>query len=156
MRTDELLERWPDAERILDALLDLAPEERRAQALSACGDDATLAAVVQQLLGEGGADEPAPAIPVGLLSEPDRDGSVPTAIGPYRVLGEIGQGDGGAMGLRRGLDVARRRRRLAEGGHRRERHARDSRDPRQTAGLGMCECHRCPHDHDDVAPRDRG
>ncbi len=91
MTHDELLDRWPEAERILDALLDRPEEERRRRARAACGDDRRLWAVVERLLAVATDEGDLPGLPDDLLDEP-ADREVPTEVGPYRLLDEIGRG----------------------------------------------------------------
>ena len=92
MSQDELLARWPDAERIVDGLLDLTPDARRQQARDACALDPVLWRVVERLLDEADRDEPLVASVVlddeqALDTEPP-----PDRIGPYHVLGQLGRG----------------------------------------------------------------
>ncbi len=91
MTHDELLDRWPEAERILDPLLDLPDDERRRRARAACGDDGRLWAVVDRLLTAAKDEGGMPVLPDELLDEP-AGLDVPAEVGPYRLLGEIGRG----------------------------------------------------------------
>lgn len=93
MTPDDLIRRWPEAERLLDPLLDLPSPERRTRALAACGDDAGLRAVVERLLVLADDDSELPDLLVELLDDGDGvDGPSPGAVGPYRILAQIGRG----------------------------------------------------------------
>lgn len=108
--TDPLVARWAEAERILDAVLDLPDVEQAAAARARCDGDAELAAVVQRLL-DTSADAVLPS-PAGLvrsaLAAAPPIADVPAAIGPFRVLRELGRGGMGRvlLGVRDGLDGA--------------------------------------------------
>jgi serine/threonine-protein kinase len=93
---DDLLARWPEAERIVDGLLDLPPEKRRQRVRDDSALDPALRSIVERLLDEAERDEPlvAPGI-VEAASSPD-DEPLPEQVGPYRVLGQLGRG---GMGL---------------------------------------------------------
>ncbi|MGE0463980.1 MAG: tetratricopeptide repeat protein [Vicinamibacterales bacterium] len=90
MTRDDIVGRWPEAERLLDPLLDLPAPERRARALAACGGDTGLRQVVERLLDQAEADGEVPPLPGELFDTfPD---AAPAVIGPYRVIEEIGHG----------------------------------------------------------------
>jgi len=86
---DDIVGRWPEAERLLDPLLDLPALERRARALAACGEDTGLRQVVERLLDQAEADGEVPPLPGELF---DTFPAAPAFIGPYRVIEEIGHG----------------------------------------------------------------
>jgi serine/threonine protein kinase/tetratricopeptide (TPR) repeat protein len=101
--SDDLLHRWPEAERILDDVIDLPVDERRARALDACGADAGLRHLVAQLLAEDSDDAALrPALDVVISAandiEPD-DGPLPVRVGSFRVVGELGRGGMGRVVL---------------------------------------------------------
>ncbi|HVS16915.1 MAG TPA: serine/threonine-protein kinase, partial [Thermoanaerobaculia bacterium] len=91
------LSRWPDAEALLDRLLDL-PVDRRRAFLDAEVADAELRAALETILRE---DEDTGFLdPAGAIARPvfrDLEGSIdgephPERAGPYRLLEEIGRG----------------------------------------------------------------
>ncbi len=111
--TDPLMARWADAERILDAVLDLPEAEQAAAALARCGGDDELAAIVRRLLDASHADMPAAAALMtdALALEAGAAGdSLPTHVGPFRILRELGRGGMGRvlLGVREGLAGAPR------------------------------------------------
>jgi eukaryotic-like serine/threonine-protein kinase len=87
---DDIVGRWPEAERLLDPLLDLPAPERRDRALAACRDDAGLRQVVERLLAQAEQDDELPAL-LGELFDAGPE-STPVFVGPYRILEEIGHG----------------------------------------------------------------
>ncbi len=96
MNQDDLLARWPEAERIVDELLDLAPEARRGRLREIDDIDPGLRVIVERLVDEAERDEPLVAgglLAVAPAPEAER---VPDRVGPYRVLGQLGRG---GMGL---------------------------------------------------------
>jgi tRNA A-37 threonylcarbamoyl transferase component Bud32 len=99
---DALFDRWPEAERILDEVLDLEPPERRQQALDRCRGDEALRTLVEQLLDADADVDALPAEPKGviadLLSEED---DLPGRVGPFRVERELGRGGMGRVLLGR-------------------------------------------------------
>ena len=100
-------DRWPAVARILDAVLELAPEERPAFLDQACGDDGRLRAEVEAMLAGAEADaflnSPAAVLAGPLLEAVARgDGATlsPGAlIGPYRLVRELGHGGMGVVYL---------------------------------------------------------
>ena len=82
--TDPLVARWADAERILDAVLDLPEAEQPAAARARCGDDAELVEVVRRLLDAGQPDMPATGalIADAFALEVASDAALPAHIGP--------------------------------------------------------------------------
>ena len=110
--TDPLVARWADAERILDAVLDLPEAEQPAAARARCGDDAELVEVVRRLLDAGQPDMPATGalIADAFALEAASEAALPAHIGPFRVLRELGRGGMGRvlLGVRDQLDGAPR------------------------------------------------
>jgi serine/threonine-protein kinase len=108
--TDPIVARWADAERILDEVLDLPADAQAAAADARCGGDAELAAVVRRLLDTSpDVALPSPAALVASALDDARHAeAVPAAIGPFRVLRELGRGGMGRVLLarREGLDDA--------------------------------------------------
>ena len=90
MSRDDLIARWPDAERIVDGLLDLPSAARRRRAVDACGPDAELRRVVERLLDEADRDAPLNAAAIE-VADHAADALRPQ-VGPYRVLGQLGRG----------------------------------------------------------------
>ncbi len=99
--------RWPKVARILDAALDLTPEQRPAFLDQACAGDAGLRAEVEAMLAGAEAEDflksPAAVLAAPLLeSERSGDGADPrqgTLIGPYRLVRELGHGGMGVVYL---------------------------------------------------------
>lgn len=92
MSQDPLLARWPEAERIVDNVLDLPPVERRQRAREGCAADLDLWHVVERLLDEADRDEPLAPVPIDAGDFPEESDTTPDRIGPYRVLGQLGRG----------------------------------------------------------------
>ncbi len=92
MKNDDLLRLWPEAERILDRLMDLPPDERRARAEAACAGQPRVWAAVERLLVKAD-DEHELALPDELADDIDDTWPLPpAAVGPYRILDELGRG----------------------------------------------------------------
>ena len=96
----EILERWTDAEPILDAVLEQPGPDRLARVEALCGDDHQLARVVAHLLAAEDGDH----LPGGgatfvdeALREDDARVDLPAMVGPFRVLGELGRGGMGRV-----------------------------------------------------------
>ena len=110
--TDPLVARWADAERILDAVLDLPDAEQPAAARARCGDDAELADVVRRLLDASHADMPATGslVAEAFALEAARGDALPAHVGPFRILRELGRGGMGRvlLGVREHLEGAPR------------------------------------------------
>jgi Flp pilus assembly protein TadD len=96
-------ERWERTKQILEEALPLAPQQRRAFLDSACGQDTELRAEVESLISsheEAGsqflaADAPAFFdIPLDFSSAASRAGQ---AVGPYKIVEEIGRGGMGVI-----------------------------------------------------------
>src|SRR5215510_4592402 len=92
-------ERWERIERLVDAALDIPPDEREAWLRSACDDDQSLCAEVLALIDAGERDDAflgapladvAPALASGTAQT--APGGVPHSVGPYRILRELGRG----------------------------------------------------------------
>ena len=89
-------ERWDEVEPLLDAALELEPEERGAFLDEACRDDPALRADVSALLmacdlGSTLLAEPAALAYAPLLADPER--AMPRVLGGrYRIVREIGRG----------------------------------------------------------------
>ena len=104
-RDSSTSERWQRADRILEAALDAAPEQRAQVVADACGDDVALRAEVERLLeadarNDAFLERPAPGLEGDTAPETgshsDESG---LRLGPYRLLRRIGQGGMGAVYL---------------------------------------------------------
>jgi len=100
-------DRWPEVARILDVVLELAPEERPAFLGQACAGDDRLRAEVEAMLAGAEADgflkSPAAVLAAPLLeAEALGDGAAAlhsALIGPYRLVRELGHGGMGVVYL---------------------------------------------------------
>ncbi len=99
--SDALFDRWPEAERILDEVLDLEAGERRRRAVAACRGDEALRGLVEQLLDADTAPEGLPAEPAGVVADLPLDDDVPDRVGPFCVERELGRGGMGRVLLGR-------------------------------------------------------
>ena len=97
----DFLERWDEVDRIFDAALDLAVDERERYLRDACGDDEKLLHAVRQLLQDAELTNerligPAPALlRAAWTHEAETDpGALQagTTVGRYRITGELGRG----------------------------------------------------------------
>ncbi|HET6341141.1 MAG TPA: tetratricopeptide repeat protein [Gemmatimonadota bacterium] len=92
-------ERWKELQPLIDAVLELEPEEGTDYLDRACAGDTTLRAELERLLAscrraESLLETPAPIVFSALLS----DSSIPEArVGPYRIVGVAGYGGMGAV-----------------------------------------------------------
>jgi len=92
--------RWGEIKPVLATILDTDPGERTEALERLCGRDAELRREVESLLAHekrAGADLNTAVVP-GALLRPDLD-IPPDAIGPYRVLRELGRGGMGVVYL---------------------------------------------------------
>lgn len=97
---DDLLSRVPDAERILDELLDLPPDERQRRAREICQRDPELRVFVEPLLAADADAEtplPLPIIPLDAIASALTEVPLPDRVGPFRILGELGRGGMGRV-----------------------------------------------------------
>jgi serine/threonine-protein kinase len=98
-------DRWRQISHIFDSVLDL-PAELRVDALrKMCGDDSALRAEVEALLGASDMagkfmEEPARDYVAPLLqSSTEAQPPMPTRVGPFRIVREIGRGGMGTVYL---------------------------------------------------------
>ena len=98
-RADDLLwRRWQEVDPLLDAALDLPPDERDAYIASVAGHDLPLRDLLLRLLdrvdsGQHGVTAPPPGIVAAAFgNEGDADLEPGTAVGRYVVLGRRGRG----------------------------------------------------------------
>jgi len=94
-------ERWQQVKTVLEQVLDLAPEQRKAFLDEACRDDHALRQEIESLLleaddgGDGLLQSP---VHVSLKNGPPREGSlVGCRVGPYQILEMIGEGGMGTL-----------------------------------------------------------
>ena len=98
-------ERFREIDRVFDAALDVAPNEREAFLAKACGPDDTLRERVRTLLvaherSSGVLESAAAAVAAEWLDEPAAEGArVPERAGPFRIVREIGAGGMGVVYL---------------------------------------------------------
>jgi len=101
-------ERWVQVERVLDAALDLAAEEREAYLAQACADDPALREEVEELLDAVGEEEmgvldtPPPFVARELIDDPPApvlELQPGTELGHYCVVRLLGRGGMGAVYL---------------------------------------------------------
>ncbi len=97
----------PRATEIFLAVMSLPPTERRAFLERECGGDARLRVEVEKLLANDRDDAfLAPRVAPKRAAEPAA--SVPTIIGPYRVLSRLGEGGMGEVFLGERKDIGQR------------------------------------------------
>lgn len=95
--------RIADAERVLDEVIDLPSDARVGRARELCGADPDLWRLVERILGTGEAPM-ARLAGASLLREAiegHADATGPSAVGPFRVLSELGRGGMGRVFLAR-------------------------------------------------------
>jgi WD40 repeat protein/tRNA A-37 threonylcarbamoyl transferase component Bud32 len=97
-------ERWEQVKTLFEAALEQAPHERAAFLEAACGGDTDLRDEVESLLasdeqGKDFIETPVYEIPADLLVKGPADTLAGRRIGPYQVLGQIGQGGMGEVYL---------------------------------------------------------
>jgi len=103
--------RFREADRILEAALDLPVGERAAFLDRECGADASLRALVGRLLtgAESESDWPAPDLLPGDSTPPEEVAGTPEPIGPYTLRERIGSGGFGDVWLADQTQPVRRR-----------------------------------------------
>jgi serine/threonine protein kinase len=109
MSDDDLLERWAEAEGLIDELLELPLDARRSRVRETCETNPHLRPLLEPLVGDDLEHLPFPAPPLELLegalaearSAPAEIEALPSRVGPYAVLGELGHGGMGRVLLAR-------------------------------------------------------
>ncbi|HEX6833801.1 MAG TPA: serine/threonine-protein kinase [Rudaea sp.] len=104
-------EHWQRIAAVFDEIIELPPGERRAAAVERCAGDARLLAEVERLLAaddKGGHFESealhARDAAIESWSEPQPDLAMPSRIGHWRLLGELGRGGMGVVYLAQRVD----------------------------------------------------
>ncbi|MEZ5284405.1 MAG: hypothetical protein R2712_06275 [Vicinamibacterales bacterium] len=90
MDNDELLGLWPDAARMLDAVLDLPPDRRAAYLDRACAGRPRLRTAVDHLLAQEGPGRDL-ALPDELLAGEPAAEAAPSEVGPATDHRRAGQ-----------------------------------------------------------------
>ncbi len=97
-------ERWQQVRSILEAALELAPDERAAYVKAVCADDGALKEEVQSFISSyeeaGDFLENTPLLDDAIqLDDPEPQMLVGQRLGPYKLMGEIGRGGMGVVFL---------------------------------------------------------